>query len=92
VSLPLQIPDECEILKRRLRAEERKKNTSVALTVMDGASRLGSKTAKCQAAASAWDTDAGGGHFDTVTLVVKDLRCAWRYKCWQAYGNGWGIC
>lgn len=71
----VQIPDEREILKRRLKAEERKKHTSVALTVMDGASRARSKTAKGAAAASAWDTDAGGGHFDPVTLVVKDLRC-----------------
>lgn len=74
----LQIPDEREILKRRLKAEERKKHTSVALTVMDGTSRAGSRTANLEgaAAASVWDADAGGGHFDPVTLVVKDLRCA----------------
>lgn len=70
----VQLPDEREILKRRLKAEERKKNASVALTVMDGAARAGSKTTKGQAAHSAWDGDGAGGKIERITLVVKDLR------------------
>jgi hypothetical protein len=70
----MQLPDEREILKRRLKAEERNKNASVALTVMDGTSRADSKTAKGTAAHSAWEGDAAGGNFEPITLVVKNLR------------------
>jgi hypothetical protein len=77
----LQLPDEREILKRRLKAEERKKNASVALTVMDGTSRAGSKTAKGAAAHSAWEGDAAGGNFEPITLVVKNLRSICAAAC-----------
>jgi hypothetical protein len=69
----VQLPDEREILKRRLKAEERKQNTSVALTVLDS-SRQGSRTDKAKNAQAAWETGAGGGNFEPITLVVKNLR------------------
>jgi hypothetical protein len=72
-SAAVQLPDEREILKRRLKAEERKQNTSVALTVLDS-SRPGSRTGKASNGQAAWETGAGGANFEPVTLVVKNLR------------------
>lgn len=70
----MQLPDEQEILKRRLKAEERKRYASVALTVLDASSKgASSKAAKAH---SAWagDGDRAGGSVEPITLVVKNLR------------------
>lgn len=69
----VQLPDEREILKRRLEAEQRRLNSSVRLTVLDS-SRPGSKTGKHAMGQSAWETGAAGGNFEPITLVVKNLR------------------
>lgn len=63
----MQLPDEQEILKRRLKVEERKRNASVALTVLDASS-------KAARAHSAWAGDAAGGSVEPITLFVKNLR------------------
>ena len=76
-----QLPDEREILKRRLEAEQRRLNSSVGLTVLDS-SRPGSKTGTHGAAQSAWESGAAGGNFEPITLVVKNLRWVGLESVW----------